>query len=177
MIESFSPEHLARSGKRAYEQKKYQDAAKEFMAACHGYLTASDTLNAAEMANNASVAFLKAGNATEALSAVEGTEVTFLKSGDKRRQGIAIGNRAAALESLSRLPEAEEAYKQSIELLGEAGETDLRTFAIQSLSALQVRMGQHMEAVVTMQSSLEGVKHPSLKQRLINYLLKIPFKG
>ena len=68
------------------------------LQAAQAYTSAKDELNTAEMMNNQSVALLQAGKAKEALQATEGTEDIFQKAGDIKRQGIAVSNRAAALE-------------------------------------------------------------------------------
>jgi tetratricopeptide (TPR) repeat protein len=72
-----------------------------------------DELNAAEMKNNESVALLQAGKAKEALQATDGTEEVFQKAGDIKRQGIAVSNRAAALEGLKKWKEALAEYDRA----------------------------------------------------------------
>lgn len=69
------------------------------------------------MANNCSVAYLKAGNAAAALEAVTGTDAIFAEKGDRLRQAMALGNQAAALEGLNQLDAAIGSYNQSAELL------------------------------------------------------------
>ena len=175
MSKVVTPQQLSEEGKTAYRRGDYLAAARVFEAASQGFKTAGDPLNAAEMANNSSVAFLQAGEADAALNAVEGTDQTFSMAGDTKRQGMALGNRAAALEALDRLDEAIEAYQQSAALLEQAGEDQLRANAMQALSALQFRMGRQLQALATMQSGVEGVRRPSPKQRFIKQLLHIPF--
>ena len=89
---------LADQGKREYEQENYLAAANLFSNAAQAYTLMKDELSAAEMKNNQSVALLQAGKAKEALQATERTEEIFQKAGDIKRQGIAVSNRAAALE-------------------------------------------------------------------------------
>jgi tetratricopeptide (TPR) repeat protein len=174
MGETLSPQKLTDEGKAAYSRGDYLAAANTFEAARLGFDTAGEALNAAEMANNASVAYLQAGKGEEALKAVEGTETIFADAGDVRRQGMAVGNRAAALEALERLDEAAEAYQLSADLLQQAGEDKLRASAMQSLSALQFRMGRQLQALATMQSGLEGVQKPNPRQKFLKRLLRIP---
>ena len=100
MTDQTNPLTLAEDGKKEYGKGNFKDAAGLFSQAAQAYASEGDELNAAEMKNNESVAYLQAGNAQEALQAVEGTEEVFLKAGDLKRQGIAISNRAAALEGL-----------------------------------------------------------------------------
>lgn len=111
-----------------------------------------------------------------ALEVVLGTDKIFAEAGDLRRQAMALGNQAAALEALNRPDEAIDAYERSAELLTQVGDTETRVSVMQSLSALQLRHGRQLEALATMQAGLNGVKHPTPKQRMLRKLLQIPFK-
>jgi len=175
MNETKSPQQLAKEGQFSYKRGEYQVAAKAFEAAAQGYSIAEDRLNAAEMANNCSVAYLQADDAQAALEVVLGTDEIFAKAGDIRRQGMALGNQAAALDALDRPEEAAEMYLQAADLLQQAGEDKLRADVMQSLSMLQFRSGRQLQALASMQSGIEGVKNPSAKQKLIKKLLRIPF--
>lgn len=176
MEEVTSARELAVEGRAAYKRGDYQAAAQSFDAAARSYLSLGDHLMAAEMRNNSSVAYLQAGDAPAALEAVEGTPQIFEQMGDVRRQGMALGNLAAALEALGRLDEALQAYRQSGELLKLAGENDLYLQVMQSLSALELRRGHPLEAVSMMQEGLGGIQRLSLRQRLLKKVLQIPSK-
>ena len=176
MDEQISINQLVHEGKSAYQQGDFIAAARAFDAAADSYSISGNVLNAAEMRNNSSVAYLQAGEVQAALRAVEGTPAIFATAGDIRRQGMALGNLGAALEAMNRLDEAAKAYSQSAELLESIGENDLRAFVMKSLSALQMRSGRHIEALATMQAGLDGIEHPKPQQRLLKRLLKVPFK-
>ncbi len=176
MAEILDAQRLVKEGKLAYQRGDYENAARAFQAASHGYESSQDALNAAEMANNASVAYLKAGDAQSALQAVEGTAGIFAAEGDTRRQAMALGNLGAALEGAHRYREAEEAYQQSADLLKQVGEDKLRLNVMQSLSTLQLRSGKHLQALSSLQAGLEDVDRPSPKQRMLKKLLGVPFK-
>lgn len=164
------------AGLQAFQAGDYQAAATHFEEAAQACASAGDAPAAAEMQNNRSVALLKAGNAAEALQAAGGTDEVFAQIADLRRQGMALGNQAAALEALGRLKEASEKYERSAELLKQTGETQLRAHVLESLSALQLRTGNQLQAMATMQSALASKKKLSLKDRLLNNLLKVPFR-
>jgi tetratricopeptide (TPR) repeat protein len=169
-------EKLSKEGRRAYEKGDYNGAARAFEAVVKGYVALENELQAAEMANNCSVAYLQAGDAASALRIVEGSPETFSDAGDIRRQAIALGNRAAALDALGRKEEALNAYQQSAQLLEQTGEDELRAHLMQSLSALQLRSGRQMEALVSMQDGLNGLKKPTFKQRFLKKLIQAPFR-
>ena len=167
---------LVVEAKKAYEKGEYKQAAISFERATESYRAKDDLLLAAEMANNQSVARLQANEAVAALEAVQGTEEVFQLAGEGVKQAMAIGNRAAALESLDQLEEAEAAYQRSADLLKENGETDLYAHVMKTLSAVQVRQGKQLEALANMRAGIEGLEKPSLKQRILKKLLKIPYK-
>jgi tetratricopeptide (TPR) repeat protein len=176
MAETLSPQKLSKEGTSAYKRGDYLMAAQSFEAAVQAYIASDDKLNAAEMANNCSVAYLQAGEAEAALKAVQDTPEIFAEAGDVKRQGMAEGNKASALEALERLDEATDAYLRSAELLQQAGEDQLRANALSSLSALQFKKGRQLQALASMQSGLNGVKKPTAKQKFIKKLLDIPFQ-
>ena len=176
MNDIVTPDRLSKDGKKAYQHGDYIEAAKTFEAARQAYLESNDELNAAEMANNASVAHLQADDAEAAYKAAEGTPEIFARAGDLRRQGMALGNLAAALEAMEKAGEALDLYQQSADVLAQAGEDQMRASVMQSLSMLQFREGRQLQALATMQSGVEGVKHPTPKQSFLKQLLRIPMQ-
>jgi tetratricopeptide (TPR) repeat protein len=173
MTETLTPEQLALEGKSAYQNGEYQKAARAFAAAAEAFTADGDGLSAAEMANNRSVSLLQAGDPRGALQAVEGTDGTFASAGDVRRQAMALANTGAALEALQRSHAAVAAYEQAAELFKSIGEHELRAPLMQSLAALQLRSGRHLQGLATMQSGLEEIKQPSSRQNILKRLLKM----
>lgn len=176
MDETLSPRQLAVEGQAAFKKGEFSAAASTFRAAREGYRINGDELATAEMANNLSVSLLQAGEAAQALEAALRTDQVFEQSGDTKRQAMAIGNQAAALEALGRPEDAIEKYERCAELLAQVGDLDTRLTVMQSLSALQLKHGRQFEALATMQAGLNGIKHPSPKHRLLRKLLQMPFK-
>lgn len=174
MNEVLSPKQIIKEAKSAYKAGDFATAAQSFEAARQGYLSTDDIVMAAEMANNASVALLQAGDKAGALSAVEGTDTIFLEAGDRKRQAMALGNQAAALEALGHLEKAERTYWKSAEILKEIGEKDLRVDVMQSISALQLRTGRQLQAVASMHAGVNDIDKPTPKQRFLKRLLGIP---
>jgi tetratricopeptide (TPR) repeat protein len=164
-------EHLSENGKQAFEAGEYESAADLFENAAQGYISLNDHLNAAELKNNESVALLKLGRAQEALDVVLGTQDVFAQARDLKRQGMAVGNQAAALEGLKRFDEAYAAYEQSAELFAEAGEGDLRSLVLQSAAGIKLKRGKVTESAFKMIGSLDAKEKPSLFDRILKYLL------
>lgn len=176
MKDKHDADQYAKDGAQAYQRKDYSTAASAFQSASQAFAVLGDQFGAAEMANNQSVALLQNGEAQAALDAVAGTELIFARAGDVLHQAMALGNAAAALEALDRLEESLELYTQCADLLKEIGETQVRADVMQSLSALQLRLGRRLQAIATMQAGLDGLEKPSIKQRVARKLLETPFK-
>lgn len=175
MGEAITIEQLKKEAERAYQSQDYLAAAQSFRAAADGYEHIDDEIQAAEMLNNASVAYLQGNQPQQALDAAADTDQVFAAAGDLRRQAIALGNQAAAYEALDQLEAAALAYQESADLLKEIGDHELRPTVMQSLSAVQLRLGQQMEALVSMQAGLEEIEKPNLKQKLVKKILRSPF--
>jgi tetratricopeptide (TPR) repeat protein len=175
-MDILEPQQLAQEGQTEYEKGNYLSAANSFKAAADGFSSIGEELSAAEMANNQSVALLQGGEAKPALEAALGTDLIFAASGDIKRQAMAIGNQAAALEKLERFDEAIEAYKKSGELLASVCEFELRAYVYQSISSLQLKRGNYLEAYAVMRAGVMDVKQPNLTQRLLKSLMDVPFR-
>lgn len=167
------PEYLTKQGKQAFEAKEFDRAASLFTEAASAYQALDDTLNAAEMKNNLSVALLQAGKAKEAYEAAAGTDEIFAQAGEVERQAMAFGNQGAALEALKQLEPALEAYERSAALFAEAGETEMRSIVLQSAAAIKLRRGKMMDSALSMIGSVESTKKPTLLQRLLRFLIRI----
>jgi len=173
---SQTTEQIVEQARTAYQDEDYSNAAELYKIAENAFTTAGDPLSSAEMANNRSVALLKAGNAKGALLAVEGTDAVFSRVNDEKRQAMALANQAAALESLKKYPEALEHYEQSSEILKRIGENDLRAYVLKSISAIQLRQGKQLEAIASMSASLDNKPNPGVKDRFMKRLIQQVFK-
>ncbi|HSL31236.1 MAG TPA: hypothetical protein VK900_18685 [Anaerolineales bacterium] len=167
---------LADRGKQEYEGGNYLAAADLFFQAAREYSSSQDDLHAAEMLNNQSVALLQAGKAKEALQATEGTEAVFERAGDRKRQGIAISNRAAALEGLRRWNEALTEYDRAATLFEEAGEGDMHSIVRKAAANINLKRGRITDSQMDVFDSLRLVEKPTLMQRFLKFLVRIGFR-
>lgn len=172
-MENLDPIALAEQGKQEYEKGNHASAADFFLQAAQAYENSQDELNAAEMMNNQSVALLQAGKAKEALQATDGTEKVFQEAGDLRRQGIAVGNRAAALEGLKKLDEALAEYERAASILEEAGEGDMHSVVRKAAANLNLKRGRVTAAQMDVYDSLRLVEKPNFTQRMMKFLKRI----
>jgi tetratricopeptide (TPR) repeat protein len=175
MTSEHTPEQWKKKGEINYQNKAYLDAEQAFQKAAEGFRANGDDLAAAEMDNNRSVSLLQAEEPELALQAVAGTPEIFLNKGDLRRQAMALGNQAAALAAQERYDEAEELFQQTSSILKNIGDTELRTTVMQSLSTMQMKRGQRMDALLSMHIGLQQEEKPNLRQRFLKKLLEIPF--
>ena len=174
-MESNNPSQLAEQGKQEYAKGNHTAAADLFGQAAQVYATAGDDLNAAEMKNNQSVALLQAGKAKEALEVLEGTEGVFQKNGDLKRQGMAVGNRAAALEGLKKVDEALAEYERAASLFEQAGEGDMHSIVRKAAANLNLKRGRINAAQMDVYDSLRLVEKPNLSQRIMKFFKRFGF--
>ena len=172
-----SADALKKEGAAAYTKGDYPAAGRSYTAAARAFEAMDQPVQAAEMRNNSSVAWLQADEPELALEAVFGTEDVFAAAGEIRLQAMALGNKAAALDALGRLGEAVMLYEQAAEMLQQIGEGELRAYILQALSKVQFRTGRQLEALATMQAGVDGIQRPSLRQRILKRLLRIPMSG
>jgi tetratricopeptide (TPR) repeat protein len=172
-MDTLDPSTLAEQGRQEYEKGAYIAAADRFAQAAQAYANAQDELNAAEMKNNQSVALLQAGKAKQALEATNGTEEIFQKAGDIKRQGIAIGNRAAALEGLKKWDEALAEYDRAATLLEQAGEGDMHSVVRKAAANLNLKRGRVVDSQMDVYDSLRLVEKPNFTQRIMKFLMRI----
>ncbi len=167
-----NPDQLAEQGKQAFRKKNFDEAAELFNQAAEGYTSDRAGLMAAEMRNNMSVALLQAGKAEESLAAALDTDRVFAEAEDIKRQGMALGNQAAALEALNRYDEAIEKYDLAAQLFSRAGEGDLRSLVMKSSAAIKLKTGRVTDSAFKMMGSLEAKDHPSFFERILKFFLR-----
>jgi tetratricopeptide (TPR) repeat protein len=166
---------LAEQGKQEYAKGAFGVAADLFSQAAQAYGNVQDELNAAEMKNNQSVALLKAGKAEDALRATDGTEEIFQKAGDQKRQGIAIANRAAALEGLKKYNEALEEYNRAAVIFEQIGEGDMHSVVRKATAEIFLKRGYIGNTQMDVLDSLRLVEKPTLTQRFLKFLMRLGF--
>jgi tetratricopeptide (TPR) repeat protein len=169
---TLEPAQLAEQGKQAFRNKRFDEAVELFSQAAEGYTAVRDSLMSAEMRNNISVALLQAGKPQESLTAALDTDQVFADAKDIKRQGMALGNQAAALEALHRYDEAIEKYDLAAQLFLEAGEGDLRALVMKSYAAIKLKTGKVTDSAFKMMGSLDAKDNPSFFERILKFFLR-----
>jgi tetratricopeptide (TPR) repeat protein len=157
----------------AYQNEDYETAASAFSAAVETLTDESQILQQAEMKNNLSVAYLKAGKPQQAYQAALGTDQIFAQAGDLKRQAMALANLASALEDLNRFDEALALFTQSAALFKQISEKEMRAYVLQRISTIQLRQGKRIESLVSMDAALGEKSKLSFKERLLRSLMGI----
>jgi tetratricopeptide (TPR) repeat protein len=173
MSDPIENQSLQTQAEAAYQAGNFRQAANYFATLAANLGGQGEPLAAAEMSNNASVAWMRAGDARAALQACDGTDAVFATAGDLRRQAIALGNLATALEDLGDWKRAIVKYEHSADLLKRVGEPELASIAFQSLSALQLKHNRQIDAMVSMQDSLANKSKLTAKESLLRRLLRL----
>ncbi len=161
-------------GKELYTARKFQQASIVFSQAAELYLKQEQEQLAAEMRNNQCVALLQAKQPREALAAVQGTALIFKAAGDQQKQAMAFANEATALKDLGQKSEAIDKFTQAADLFTQLNEGAMHLEVMQSISALKLKSRNLTGALFSMQDGLEQVEKPTLRQKLLINLLKIP---
>ncbi len=166
-------EQLIAEAKAAYEAEEYSQAITGFEAAEQALKANGDLLNAAEMANNRSVALLKSSKPADALACIESTDQVFAQAGDPKRQAMALGNQATALEELGRTDDALAKYHQSVDIFKQIGESDMAALVLKRISSMQYRVKDRAAAMSTMVDALNLQSKLGLQDRILKWLLGI----
>lgn len=165
---------LARAAMLAYQRGEMSTAEHGFRAASQQFAQNGEELQAAEAANNLCVVLLQAERPHEALECVRETPAIFEHHQNLALAAQAYGNLGSAQEGCGRLPEAEAAYLRSLDLFRSLRDSEGESLILQRLAQVQLRQGQPIGALASMQASLEAAPHRGVIQRCVRRLLSLP---
>ena len=168
------PAQSEEEGKTLFRAGKFLQAAEAFSMAASSYLDQGNNSQAAEMRNNQAVALLKAKDPHQALEALQGTHELFLTGGQDLNAAMALANQATALEDIGDPVEALTLFNEAARLFKELAEQEMYLQTMQSISRIKFKQRNIPGALVSMQEGLDELKKPSLRQKLLRNLLKLP---
>ena len=171
-----SPDELEKLALDSYRSGHLEESIERFTLARQQYLYDQNPNKAAEIANNLCVVMLAAKQPQAALEIVRETPDFFISQGDEIHAAQAYGNLASALEACGETTAAEEAYRQAIEIFKKQGDTENYSSTLQALSRLQLRQGNPLDALSTMQGGLDSMPKARIRDRVLRRLLKWPFR-
>ncbi len=154
-----------------YQKKQFRDAAGLFWQLSIDFGSQNNEAKAAEMKNNASVAWLMAGDAQQALDAAKDTHLVFESLQDEKQAGMAYGNQAAAFEALHEFESALDYYQKASEKLLISGEKEYRSVVLKQISQLQLKTGEHLQALASMNTALDSTTKLSGKEKFLKRFL------
>lgn len=154
-----------------YLKKQYRDAANLFWQLSSDLSSQNEESKAAEMKNNASVSWLMAGEAQQALEAAKDTHLVFEALQDDKQAGMAYGNQAAAYDALQEFETALSYYQKASEKLLISGEKDYRAIVLKQISQLQLKTGEHLQALASMNTALDSTEKLSGKEKFLKRFL------
>jgi len=169
-------DRLAEEALEHFREGQLSQALEAFQEAASLYASDGQSVRAAEMANNISVTLIQLDRPQEALAALAGTAEVFSEAGEQRLQGQALGNEAAAQEALGETEAAIELYRRALDVFEEADDGEARSYTLQALSRLQLKSGQAIEALNSMQSALDARPRRGLVGRMVQRLLRLPYR-
>ena len=140
-------ETIKQQALKDYNRKHYEEAIDGFKACLTHFESLNDELGIAEARNNLSVTHLGMKLAQLAYEEVSGTDEVFARYGDRKRQGMAIANTAAALEALNRREEALSLYEQVLDIFAELGEKEMRASILRRVADLQLKTRRGYQAI------------------------------
>ena len=161
-------------GHAAYQAGDYQEAIRQFKLAHQAYLEQQELGKAGEMANNLCVVYLKLDAPQDALSIVAETPQLFMNLGLELQTAQAYGNLASALEGCGDLEDAEAAYIEARDRFAKLEDEEALSLTLHALSQLQLRRGKTLEALSSMQTSLDTSPKKGLGQRVLKKILDLP---
>jgi tetratricopeptide (TPR) repeat protein len=159
-----------------YKNRRYDDAGKAFWGLAKEYASIGQPGKEAEMKNNASVAWLMVGDPQQALDAAKDTHLVFESLSDHKQAGMAYGNQAAAFDALHKYEEALDFYRKAAENLKTSGEKEYLSIVLKQISQLQLKTGDHLQALASMNTALDSSTDLSGKEKFLQRFLKKIFK-
>ncbi len=156
---------LKQTADNAYQKKDFQKAAELYQQAAQNYEQQNLVVEAAEMANNASVAYLQANQPKTAYEMIRNTDILFAEHNLPDKQGLTMGNQAAALEAMGKTDEALEKYMAASEILKSTGLKDNRAYVLKRISTLQIKKGQQVQALGSMGAALDNAEKLSGREK------------
>ena len=172
--EPSQPEEAAQRGKDLYQSGDFSGAAQAFSDAVELFQQQADDLKAAEMANNQAVSLLQLERANAAIEVLQGTPQIFEESNELSLAAQAHGNLGQALAEAGQREQAQDHYRQAINLFEQLDDRENLQHTARALSQLQLNQGDAINALFSMQRGLEGSQPSSWRDRFLRWLLRLP---
>lgn len=162
--------------KQFFQNKRFSESGELFESLVKHFETVNDLPKAAEMKNNASVAYLMLGDHQKAYQLAKDTHLIFEQANDDKNCGLALGNQASALEHLGEKKSALALYQKSIPYLEKAGEKESKAYILKRISSLQIQQGNQLEALGNMTAALNNIEELTWSEKFLKKLTDLIMK-
>ncbi len=162
---------LSSSGMKYFHKKEYALAADYFSRAAVSAKENQQDTDEAEIRNNLSVTYLMSGDARQAYETALGTDKVFAAHNDIKRQAMALGNIAQALEEMKEYTQAVDVYDEAIALLKGQNFNDIRSMLFRRKAIVQGKAGDTYQAVASLDSSIDAKPSQGLKDKFFKQFL------
>ncbi len=108
-----------------------------------------------------------------ALDACAGTQHVFATAGDTLREGLALGNQAAALKELGQKQESLKLFRLSAARLEKAGDKENLAVVHKTISAIEMESGDKLGAMSAMLDALRAKEKLTLREKFMRWLFSL----
>lgn len=133
-----------------------------------------DPLTTAQIYNDLGVTYRQLEDYPAAHQALDEAMNRFTELADQKGQAQTLGNRAAVYEAEEEYEKALEHYKQSAQMLEEAGESEAAMYVWQAISRLRLSRKEYLAAIGAYEEGIENMPEGSFKRKVLQKLMKIP---
>ena len=99
----------------------------------------------------------------------------LFRSGDLKRQGIAVANRAAALQGMKKLNDAVTEFNRAAEIFEQAGEGDMHSMVRKASAEIFLKRGYINNSQMDILDAMRLVEKPTLAQRMLRFVMRLGF--
>jgi tetratricopeptide (TPR) repeat protein len=167
-------QHL--KGVQLFRTGEYEEAVAALQTAQQLYQEEGDRQAVAEVLNDLGVVYRMKGDLPAAMQSLSQARELFAELGARKFEAQALGNLGNLHEAGKEMERAAALYKEAAALFQEAAEPQLAFETWRALSRLRLGQGQWLAALVAYDTALSCLPHPSLGQRLLRWLLRLPLK-
>lgn len=166
-------EELKEQGIKRYQQKLYEDAARDFQKAAELYAEDGQKDMVAEMQSNIGLVHRALGEYQQALDIMDVALRKFQELNDLMRTALVLGNMGGVFVELRDKEQAYNCYRQAAEVFGELGDDEKYGETLIAIGELQIKDGKIMEGATLYQEGLNLVKDLNARQKFVKWAMSL----
>jgi len=166
-------EALRAEAMRLYQARSLNEAVAAFEQARAGFAAQGNAAQAASVANDLGVVYVRAGRLPQASRALSDALAVFEKLGDVSGQAKAIGNLAQVMDRTGDKDNAEKNFTRAAELFHQVGERGLERDTYRALSRMQLQRGRWLEALAAYDRALAAKGGAGLLRAFLQIPLRL----